>query len=70
MLNEIGPLYGYFPNGAKTHILVKSQHIEKPRRYLKALQLTYLREESDTMEVQWVQPPSSRNLLRRKWKGG
>ena len=25
LLNEIGPLYGYFPNGAKTHNLVKSQ---------------------------------------------
>ena len=30
-LNEIGPLYGYFPNDAKTHTLVKAQHINKAR---------------------------------------
>ena len=30
VLNEIGPLYGYYPNGSKTHmhVLVKSQHSE------------------------------------------
>ena len=25
---EIGPLYGYFPNGSKTHVLAKSHHAE------------------------------------------
>ena len=30
-LGEIGPLYGYFPNDAKTHILAKAQHINKAR---------------------------------------
>ena len=28
ILKEIGPLYGYYPNGSKTHVLVKSQHSE------------------------------------------
>ena len=28
VLKEIGPLYGYYPNGSKTHVLVKSQHSE------------------------------------------
>ena len=35
LLNEIGPLYGYFPNSAKTHILVKSQHIDKAKEIFK-----------------------------------
>ena len=34
-INEIGPLYGYFPNHAKTHILVKSQHIVKAKEVFK-----------------------------------
>ena len=28
---EIGPLYGYFPNGSKTHLLVKPDAIERAR---------------------------------------
>ena len=28
MLNEIGPHYGYFPNSAKTHVLVKKEHVD------------------------------------------
>ena len=31
-LVEIGPQYGYFPNGAKTHILAKPQHLDKARK--------------------------------------
>ena len=26
LLKEIGPLYGYYPNGAKTHVLAKLEH--------------------------------------------
>ena len=28
LLVEIGPLYGYFPNGSKTHVLAKPHHVE------------------------------------------
>ena len=35
MLVEIGPLYGYFPNGSKTHILAKPQHAEAAREIFK-----------------------------------
>ena len=28
ILNEIGPHYGYFPNGVKTHVLVKKEHVD------------------------------------------
>ena len=28
LLVEIGPLYGYFPNGSKTHVLAKPDNIE------------------------------------------
>ena len=28
MLVEIGSLYGYFPNGSKTHVLAKPQYAE------------------------------------------
>ena len=34
-LREIGPLYGYSPNGSKTHVLAKSQHIEAAREIFK-----------------------------------
>ena len=37
LLVEIGPLYGYFPNGSKTHVLAKPNHIEAAKRYSKAL---------------------------------
>ena len=40
LLNELGPLYGYFPNGAKTHILVKSQHIDKAKEIFKDTAIT------------------------------
>ena len=35
LLVEIGPLYGYFPNGSKTHILAKPQHVEAAREIFK-----------------------------------
>ena len=35
LLDEIGPFYGYFPNGAKTHILVESQHSDKTKETIK-----------------------------------
>ena len=35
LLVEIGPLYGYFPNGSKTHILAKPQHAEAAREIFK-----------------------------------
>jgi len=28
LLVEIGPLYGYLPNGSKTHVLAKPHHVE------------------------------------------
>ena len=35
LLVEIGPLYGYFPNGSKTHILAKSHHAEAAKEIFK-----------------------------------
>ena len=35
LLVEIGPLYGYFPNGSKTH---PSKHVQATRRYSKSLE--------------------------------
>ncbi len=40
MLNETGPLYGYFPNSVKTHILVKSQHVDKAKEVFKDTAIT------------------------------
>ena len=31
LLVEVGPLYGYFPNGSKTHVLAKPLHVEAAR---------------------------------------
>ena len=35
LLKEIGPQYGYFPNGSKSHVLAKPQHIEAARETFK-----------------------------------
>ena len=35
MLVEIGPLYGYFPNSSKTHVLAKPQYAEAAREIFK-----------------------------------
>jgi len=35
LLEEIGPLYGYFPNGSKTHLLVKPDAVERARLLFK-----------------------------------
>ena len=32
---EIGPLYGYFPNGSKTHVLAKPHHVEAAKEIFK-----------------------------------
>ena len=35
LLKEIGPQYGYFPNGSKSHVLAKPQHVEAARETFK-----------------------------------
>ena len=40
LLNETGHLYGYFPNGSKTHILVKPQYINKAKKLFKDTSIT------------------------------
>ena len=35
LLVEVGPLYGYFPNGSKTHVLAKSNHVEAAKEIFK-----------------------------------
>ena len=35
LLVEVGPLYGYFPNGSKTHVLAKPSHIEAAKEIFK-----------------------------------
>ena len=45
LLNEIGPHYGYFPNGAKTH---KRSTLIQQTKYSKALQLRFQMMERDT----------------------
>ena len=36
----MGPLYGYFPNRLKTHILVKPQHVDKAKVVFKDTAIT------------------------------
>ncbi len=40
LLKKIGPLYGYFPNGAKTHILAKPEHTEAAKEIFKGTGIT------------------------------
>ena len=35
LLVEVSPLYGYFPNGSKTHVLAKSNHVEAAKEIFK-----------------------------------
>ena len=35
LLKEVGPLYGYFPNSSKTHILTKHDAAESAKEILK-----------------------------------
>ena len=41
---EIGPLYGYFPNGSKTHILVMLHHAEAAEVVFKGIGIVILTE--------------------------
>ena len=40
LLEEIGPLYGYFPNGSKTHVLTKPHHAETAKEIFKGTGIT------------------------------
>ena len=40
LLEEFGPLYGYFPNGSQTHILTKLEHAEMAREVLQGTGVT------------------------------
>ena len=40
LLKEVGPLYGYFPNGAKTHVLAKLEHTEAAKEIFKGTGIT------------------------------
>ena len=39
VLVEIGPLYGYYPNGSKTHILVKPTLLDKAKEVFKGTEI-------------------------------
>ena len=47
LLEELGPLYGYFPNGSKTHILTKPEHADT-ERYSKAQESPFQLRENAT----------------------
>ena len=40
LLNEIGPRYGYFPNGAKTHVLVKKEYVDAAKEIFQDTAMT------------------------------
>ena len=40
LLKEVGPLYGYFLNGAKTHVLAKPEHTEAAKEIFKGTGIT------------------------------
>ena len=53
MLNKIGPHYGYFPNGAKTHVLVKMEHVDTANEIFQETAMT-VSVDGDTSEEQWT----------------
>ena len=40
LLEELGPLYGYFPNGSKTHLLTKPEHADTAREVFQGTEIT------------------------------
>ena len=44
LLKEVGPLYGYFPNGSKTHVPTKSQHTQAAKEIFKDTGITVSKE--------------------------
>ena len=44
LLVEIGPQYGYFPNGSKTNVLAKPQHAEAAKELFKGTEIVILTE--------------------------
>ena len=38
-MNELGPMYGYFPNSVKTNMIVKAQHEQKARAVFKGTEV-------------------------------
>ena len=65
MFNEIGPHYGYFLNGAKTHVLVKKEYVDTANEIYQDTAMT-ISVDGDTSEEQWVQSPSYRSMYREK----
>ena len=56
LMQEIGPIYGYYPNGAKTLLLVKHEAVETVREVFKdtGISITiYGGEHADTLEGQY-----------------
>ena len=44
LLKEVGPLYGYFPNGSKTHVPTKLQHTQAAKEIFKDTGITVSKE--------------------------
>ena len=66
VLKEIGPLYGYYPNGSKTHVLVKSQHSEAASEIFEGTGYPYQQRENAISVEQWALPPSYGNMWRER----
>ena len=66
---EIGPLYGYFPNGSKTQVLAKPRHVEAAKEIFKGTGIVILAE-SDTWVEQLGLACSYINCFKEKWNAG
>ena len=69
LLNEIGPLYGYFPNGAKTQILVKSQYINKAKEIFKDTAITISEDGKQYLGVAMSTASFAEHFVQRKVEG-
>ena len=68
---EIGLLYGYFPNGFKTHLLAKLHHVKAAREMFEGTGIVVSTEgERYTWVEQLVPPPLYVSMLKEEWNVG
>ena len=66
---EIGPLYKYFPNGSKTHVLAKPHNAEAAKEMFEGTGLLSLQRESNIWVEQLEHQLLYVNMLKVKMLG-
>ena len=68
LLIKFGPMYGYYPNTSKTHILTKPEYAESAKKIFNDTGINISVEGERYLGGTIELLPLSGNLLLRKWK--